>query len=441
MSSSIYNQLTFKRQPEIQFKSKSEISEFQDARLREQIAYVAENSPYYSAMFKRLGVSPSDIKTVKDLERLPVTTKNDLLEHNDDFLCVPRSMVTDIVTTSGTTGVPVIVYLTKHDLDRLSYNEFLTFSAAGLTTEDTVQLMTTIDKRFMAGLAYFLGAVELGAGIVRVGGGVPQLQWDTIERIKPTTCMVVPSFLLKLVEYAQANGINFHNSSLKKAVCIGESMRNPDFSLTALSKKINELWPELHLYGTYASTEMQTGFSECVYGLGGHHQPELIVVEFLDENNQPVADNEPGEVTITHLGVEGTPLIRFKTGDICYHHTEQCKCGRNTMRLSAVLGRRSQMIKYKGTTIYPPALFDVVDTVPQVANYVVKVTTNSLGTDDVTLLVGTNNPSAELEKIIKDKYRAKVRVAPSVVFKTPAEVDKIRFPEMSRKPVKFIDER
>ena len=130
---SVFNELTFKRQPDIQYKSKEEIAAFQNERLQEQMAYVYAHSPYYRRVFDESHVSPEDIKTVADLQRLPVTTKTELQKFNNDFFCVPQSEIVDIVTTSGTTGDPVVVGLTKHDLDRLSYNEFLTFSAAELT--------------------------------------------------------------------------------------------------------------------------------------------------------------------------------------------------------------------------------------------------------------------------------------------------------------------
>ena len=97
---------------------------------------------------------------------------------------------------------------------------------------------------------------------------------------------------------------------------------------------------------------MGTSFTECGQGAGGHHHPELIIVEFLGENDHPVKEEEPGEVTITTLGVEGMPLLRFKTGDVCCHFTDPCKCGRATLRLGPVIGRKKQMIKYKGTTLY-----------------------------------------------------------------------------------------
>lgn len=431
----------FEKHTDIQFKSKAEIAAFQDERLRQTIDYVGKNSPFYKKLFSDNNIDVADIKTVADLQKIPVTTKKDLQEHNKEFFCVPMEEITDIVTTSGTMGDPVIVGLTKNDLDRLAYNEYLTFNAAGLTKSDIIQEMTTIDRRFMAGLAYFLGAVELGAGVVRVGNGIPELQWDTINRIHPTVCMVVPSFLMKLIDYAEAHGIDYHNCSLKKAVCIGESLRNPDFTYTVLSQKIHDRWPELQLFTTYASTEMQTGFSECECGCGGHHQPELIVVEFLDENNQPVADDQPGEVTITTLGIEGFPLVRFKTGDVCYHHVEPCKCGRNTMRLSSILGRKGQMIKFKGTTLFPSSLSDVLDDMQGLAGYIIEVSTNDLGTDDIAIHVGKADPTDQFEKFMKDQFRAKVRVAPHIIFHTPAEMQAMQFPQMSRKPIKFIDNR
>ena len=431
----------FEQHPEYQFKSKQEIAELQNRRLQQQMQYIKKNSPYYQRVFAENGISFDDIKTVEDLQRVPVTTKKDLQLHGKEFFCVPMRQITDIVTTSGTLGDPVTIGLTKNDLDRLAYNEHLTFSAAGVTQDDIIQEMVTIDRRFMAGLAYFLGAVDLGAGIVRVGNGIPELQWDSIKRFNPTVCMVVPSFLMKLIDYAEAHGIDYHNCSLKKAVCIGESLRNPDFTFTTLSQKIHDRWPELQLFTTYASTEMQTGFSECEFGCGGHHQPELIVVEFLDDDNKPVPEDKPGEVTITLLGVEGMPLVRFKTGDVCYRHTQPCKCGRNTMRLSSILGRKGQMIKYKGTTLFPSSLFDVLDGIKDVKGYVVEVSTNELGTDDILIHIGTLADCSVSEKEIKDIFRAKVRVAPTLIFHSPDEIQKMQFPQMSRKPIKFIDKR
>jgi phenylacetate-CoA ligase len=186
---------------------------------------------------------------------------------------------------------------------------------------------------------------------------------------------------------------------------------------------------------------MQSSFTECEACQGGHLQPELIIVEFLNDEGEAVGEDEPGEVTITTLGVRGMPLLRFRTGDIVYHYNEPCSCGRNTTRLSCVLGRKGQMIKFKGTTLYPPALYDILDNIQGVKNYVVEVYTNSIGTDEVMIRVGCENPSESFEKQIKDLFRAKVRVAPSVEFSSPEYIAKIQMPQMSRKAIKFIDLR
>lgn len=426
--------------PEIETKSSSEIKLFQEKLLQQQLAYISKNSKYYQQVFQQNGIDFEEIKTLEDLQKIPVTTKDDLQKFNDDFICVPKNKIIDYVTTSGTLGDPVTFVLTEKDLERLAYNEAISFACAGGTEQEVYQLMTTIDRRFMAGLAYFLGARKLGAGIIRVGAGVPELQWDTIRKMKPTALITVPSFIIKLIEFAEKNNIDYKNSSVHKAICIGEPIRNSDFSLNTLGKKIKEKW-NIELFSTYASTEMATAFTECQAGKGGHHHPELIIVEFLDDNNQPVKEGEAGELTITTLGVEGMPLLRFKTGDICFHHTSTCSCGRTTLRLGPIIGRKKQMIKYKGTTLYPPALYDILNNIEQVENYVVEVFTNDIGTDEILIHLAARDKTETLVTTIVEHFRAKLRVTPTIKFVSAAEINVMQNPEMSRKPLKFIDKR
>lgn len=426
---------------ELHWKDAATIKRFQEARLKETLSYVAEHSPFYKRLFAERGIDPTSIESLEELQQLPTTTKQELQLHNADFLCVEPRDIIDYVTTSGTLGEPVTIALTEGDLQRLAYNEASSFTMAGCTNDDIMQLMTTIDRRFMAGLAYFLGARELGSGVVRVGNGIPELQWDTIKRVRSTACMVVPSFLTKLIEFAEKSGIDYNTSTLRRAICIGEALRTPDGALTTLGKKISEKWSSLELYSTYASTEMQTSFTECEMHQGGHIPADLIIVELLDENNNPVPDGCPGEVTITTIGVEAMPLVRFKTGDICIRTTTQCACGRNSARLSSVIGRKGQMIKFKGTTIYPPVLFDILDNIPDVENYIVEVFTNSLGTDQIQIRIGSSNHSEAFIKQIKDIFRSKVRVAPDIQFESVELIARLQMPPMSRKVVKFFDLR
>jgi phenylacetate-CoA ligase len=426
--------------PQIEKESLADISAFQNNKLLETLEYLQASSPYYRNLFRKQHIDIHKIKTVADLVNIPVTTKDDLQHHNDEFICVPRVKIIDYITTSGTLGDPVTFALTSNDLDRLAYNEAISFTCAGGSADDIYQLMVTIDRRFMAGLAYFLGIRMLGASVVRVGNGIPELQWDTIRRIKPTAIVAVPSFILKMVAYAEENGIDYKSASIKNAICIGEPLRNNDLSFNTLGRKIKEKW-DLNLFSTYASTEMSTTFTECSQGTGGHHHPELIIVEFLDDNNMPVREGELGEVTITTLGVEAMPLLRFKTGDVCHHFITPCACGRNTMRLGPVVGRKNQMIKYKGTTLFPPALYDILDNIEYISNYIVEVYTNQIGTDEILIHLSGKGIGEEKEKDIKDHFRAKLRVAPLITFASESTIQKMLFPETSRKPKKFIDNR
>ena len=427
--------------PEIETKSLEAIKHFQEKELKKLLEYLQRNSRFYSSFLKKHKIDIAAISTLEALRHIPPTTKEDLQLHGPDFVCVNRNQIVDYMTTSGTLGEPVTFAMTDNDLNRLAYNEYLGFKCADCTSSEIIQLMTTIDRRFMAGLAYFLGSRMLKSAMIRVGNGIPELQWDSISRFSPTALMAVPSFLITIIDYAEKNGINYHASSVKKAICIGDSIRNPDFSLNTLGQKITERWPEVKLYSTYASTEMATSFTECGQGIGGHHHPDLIIVEFLDEDDKPVPAGMPGEVTFTTLGVEGMPLLRFKTGDISTAHNEPCQCGRNSIRLGPVIGRKKQMIKFKGTTLYPPALYDILENIEGVRNYVVEVYTNQIGTDEILIRVGALDHSESFEKVIKDHFRAKLRVAPSISFESVDYISSLQHPAMSRKPVKLIDRR
>lgn len=426
---------------DIEFASKKEIKEYQDGLLRKAVDYLAVNSPYYRRMFAEKGIDPAGIRCIEDLEKVPFTEKKDLQLYNEDFLCVPRNRIVDFITTSGTLGSPVTFGCTENDLQRLAYNEKKSFACAGLGPDNVVQLMTTLDKRFMAGLAYFLGIRELGAGVIRVGNGIPELQWDTIMRLRPDTIMCVPSFILRLIEYAEKNGIDYKSSSIRRIIGIGEGLREQDFSLNLLGRRIRDKW-DVDLFATYSSTEMGATFSECPYGCGGHVHPELIIVEIIGEDDRPVADGMMGEVVVTTLGVEGMPLLRFRTGDISRKITDKCRCGRNSYRLTPIIGRKNNMIKLKGTTIYPPAINDVLDNTPYIANYVVVVQDSYAGTDEVVVKAGlSRNPECDVIKDLKDRFRSRLRVAPVVEILDADDVNALLYPAMSRKPVKFIDKR
>ena len=422
------------------FESIDKANKIQEQKLQELLVYLNTYSPFYRELFVKHQVDITTVKKIADMAAIPTTGKEDLQQRNNDFLCVGFDKIIEYTSTSGTLGSPVTIALTENDLNRLTTNEYNSFVCADGKSADTYQLMLTLDRQFMAGIAYYLGLRKLGAGVIRLGPGVPSLQWETIQRLKPTAIVAVPSFILKLIKYAKDNQIDLNKSSVRKAVCIGENIRNIDFSYNILGKKITEGW-NIHLYSTYASTEMQTAFTECSEGCGGHLQPELVIVELLDENNRQVAPNMPGEVTITTLGVEGMPLLRYKTGDICMSFDKPCACGRTSLRLSPVIGRKKQMIKFKGTTLYPPALFDLLNEMKEVLDFVVEVYSNEIGMDEVLLHILPADDSKACDNRIRAHLQASLRVSPHVNYITAEEIQKMQFQEAIRKVVKFIDRR
>jgi len=417
-----------------------QITHLQQQKLQELLAYISQNSPFYKELFAKHNIDVKNIKTLADINAIPTTAKDDLQQRNDDFLCAPRDKIIEYTSTSGTLGRPVTIALTENDLNRLAYNEYNSFLCADGSADDTYQLMLTLDRQFMAGIAYYLGIRKIGAGIIRLGPGVPALQWETIQRLKPTAIVAVPSFILKLIQFAKDSNIDINSTSVKKAVCIGENIRNNDFTLNILGRKITESW-DIKLYSTYASTEMQTAFTECGAGKGGHNQADLVIVELLDENDQQVAPGTPGEVTITTLGVEGMPLLRYKTGDICTYDDEPCTCGRTTLRLSPIMGRKKQMIKFKGTTLYPPALFELLNEREEIKDFVIEVSSNDIGMDQVSLYIVPAELSDECDHRIRAYLQARLRVSPHIKYVTAEEIQKIQFSEASRKAIKFIDKR
>lgn len=426
--------------PHLAFEPIAEQNKWQTNALKELLSYLKNHSPYYQKVFAEHHIDIKNIHSIDDLDFLPTTDKSDIQLHNWDFLCVKSSEIKEYTATSGTLGKPVTIALTENDLVRLAYNEQQSFLCADGKPEDVYQLMLTLDRQFMAGMAYYLGIRNIGAALVRTGPGLPSMQWDTIYRLQSNSMVAVPSFILKLIDWAKENNIDLNNAPIEKAICIGEGLRNGDFELNTLGEKIKKDW-NIKLYNTYASTEMQTAFTECGSGIGGHHQPDLIIFEILDDRGKPMKEGEYGELTITTLGVEGMPLLRYRTGDICAYYESKCSCGRHSKRLSPIIGRKQQMIKYKGTTIYPPAIFDILNNLDVINEYVVEVFTNEVGLDELKLHIHSSFSEDVCKKEIIPALQAKIRVAPILQFISSNEIQQLQFPSTSRKQVRFIDNR
>ncbi len=421
----------------LSFSPIAEQKAFQEKAFRDLLAYLKSNSKFYKKLFSQNNI---DIATV-NLEAIPTTSKDDLQVNNWDFLCVPKSQIAEYTATSGTLGNPVTIALTANDLQRLAYNEFCSFKIMNLDEQDTIQLMLTLDKQFMAGMAYYQGARMIGASSVRTGPGLASMQLKTIQHLGVSTLVAVPSFLLKLIDVAKKQNININEFPVKKVLGIGESLYDANWNKSVLHQRILEDW-NIAIHSTYASTEMQTAFTACNVEAGLHSNPELIIVEFLDDDGNAVMEGEVGEITITTLGVEAMPLLRYRTGDLCQYISKPCACGRHSLRIGSILGRKKQMIKYKGTSVYPNAIFEILNKESWIENYLIGIHQNSDLQDEIRIqLVCEKDNAHELIKDLKTIFSAYLRVIPELELSNAEALLALQFPNGSRKQLRIIDYR
>jgi len=420
----------------LEFSGRDRIKEVQEKLLREHLDYLITNSPYYRRTLKGIDIQNTGFK---NLHELPYTDKSELGKYCDDFLAVPLSKVVDIVFSSGTTGKPSQIMYTENDLKRLAYNEEISFAGCGITAEDIVLLTCTIDKCFIAGLAYFLGISSLGAAAVRNGLNTTASHLEIIQRARPTVIVGVPSFILKLGKYIESKNINPRDIGIKRLVCIGEPLRDKNMSLLKMGSHIEEIWGA-KVFSTYASSETITTFCECQMQAGGHLHPDLAIVEIVDEKGKVLQAGEKGEVVVTPLSIEGMPLLRFKTGDVSFIIDEPCGCGRFSPRLGPIIGRKKQMIKFRGTTLYPQAIYAVLDGMPGVSEYYITLTNNYDLSDHVNICVSVNNSSCSAESIASE-LKAHLRVSPEVVIMSEQQMRHRLYSGNSRKIVRLIDRR
>jgi phenylacetate-CoA ligase len=417
----------------------AELLPIQQDLLRRHLAQAAK-APFYRQRLTALGLEPSRV-TMAELSSLPLTSRHDLEADPASFLAEPPERQVDLALTSGSTGAPVLVPYTAADLARLAYNEQLNFWGAGIRAHDRMLLCVTLDRCFIAGLAYYQGLVQLGATAIRSGPGQPARQWELLERLKPTGLIGVPSFLLKMALWGEEQGLVPRNSGIKTMVTIGEPVRKGDGSLTPLGRELAEAWGA-RIVNNHGATEMETAFSDCTAGCGGHVHPELMLAEIIDDSGRVLPPGEAGELVVTPLGVEGLPLVRFRTGDIARLHTKPCPCGWRTPRLGAVEGRLAQRLKVSGTTLYPEMIFQVLQELAEVKGCYLEVRSSYDLSDEINVVVGIDNPTDQATTArIAELLQARLRVRPQLTAHDPARVQATMEQGGGRKLKRFFDLR
>ncbi|OGV39489.1 MAG: hypothetical protein A2020_03090 [Lentisphaerae bacterium GWF2_45_14] len=399
-----------------------EMRNVQSELFMSHLAYVCANSPYYKEFYRAYDIPYHKVKGLSDIGELPFTDKNEMTAQNFNFRAALDSDICDISFTSAVTGkTPSMMMMTHSDMARLAYSAECAYRNAGVTPQDTVLLCSTIEKCYMGGIGSYLGGIRAGARMIRCGIQDASYIWSMIQNVSPSVIVASPGLMLKVAEFAARLDKDPSYAGVKKIIAITEGVRDYKLDPLPITEKLEELW-EATIYSSYFSSELAATFCECRFRQGAHINPELAIVEILDDRKNPVRDGDPGELVITPLGVKGTPLIRFRTGDISFIRTDKCFCGQTSPRLGPILGRKKQSFSIKGEKLFPNTILSVLEGMDYFYGGYIEVKRSFDGSDIVTLFAALNG-NLDIEKL-RGNIENRLKVAPNIVVVSKEEIDK-----------------
>ena len=408
---------------EVETMDRAELEKLQLERLRKMIG-CALKTPFYQRRLGKVGITSSeDIATLNDLKKIPFTTKDDLRQNfPKGLLSVGMTDISRIHSSSGTTGIPTVIYFTADDVDRWTELVARCVVATGSKKDDIFQNMMTYGL-FTGGLGLHYGAERVGMTVIPIGGGNTQKQIQTLKDFKTTVVHATPSYLLHIHSVLAENGISIDELSINKAY-IGAEPHTENIRL-----KIEKLYG-IDAYNSYGLSEMNgPGMAfECIYKAGMHFWEDAYIVEIIDrDTEESVEDGKPGEVVVTNLIREGTPLLRYRTRDLASILTGQCECGRTHRRLSRIMGRTDDMLIINGVNVFPSQIEEVVMKIPEVGtNYLIRVE-KAGALDKLTVEVEiyskmfTGDASAldKLKSRIREQLKGSIFINPAVKLHEP----------------------
>lgn len=356
-------------QKEIECASYEEIREKQSVNLVKTVKRAYEGSPYYRNLMDEKGVSPSDIKSVDDLHKLPFLKKDDLREaYPYGLLAAPLSECVRMHSTSGTTGKRVMGFYTRHDMDVWEECCARAITAAGGTKDDIVHVSYGYGL-FTGGLGLDGGARRIGALTLPVSSGSTERQLDIMCDLGSTILCCTPSYAAYLAESIAEKRLT---GKLKlKAGIFGAEAWTPEMRRD-IESKLN-----IKAYDIYGLTELEgPGVSyECEAQQGMHINEDHFIAEIIDPNTGEVLpDGQKGELVFTSITREAFPMIRYRTRDICILNREKCSCGRTHVRMAKPMGRSDDMLIIKGVNVFPSQIESVLLKNGYPANYQIIVT-------------------------------------------------------------------
>lgn len=395
-----------------------------------QLSNIKDRSPFYRSKYD--GIDVTSVRTKEDFERLPFTDKHELRDaYPLGLQAVPEEQVVRIHSSSGTTGLPVIIPYTRQDVEDWSILFERCYRMAGVTDMDRIHI-TPGYGLWTAGIGFQAGAERLGAMSIPMGPGNTDKQIRMMEDMGSTVLCATSSYALLLAEEIFHRGVK-DRIHLKKALIgserWGEKMR---------SRIANELG--VKLYDIYGLTEIYgpgIGIS-CDEGTGMHFWNDYLYFEIIDPKTGDVLpEGETGELVITTLRKEGAPLIRYRTHDLTRIIPGKCKCGSEFPRIDILVGRTDDMVKVKGVNIFPGQVDEVLRDIDGVSSEYQVMIDHLNGKDILTLFFETDSDDhGVLESAVRSTFKERIGI--TIV---PKAVSMGELPRSEKKSNRIFDNR
>lgn len=408
-----------------------QMKESQFLQIKKQLKKLVSQECFYQKKLE--GIDIDAIQSQEDFEKLPFTWKGDLREaYPLGLMAVPEEEIIRIHSSSGTTGIPVIIPYTQKDVDDWAVMFARCYETAGITNMDRIQI-TPGYGLWTAGIGFQAGAERLGSMVVPMGPGNTDKQLRMMMDMKTTVLCATSSYALLLAEEIEKRGI-------KEKICLKKGVIGSERWGEKMRKRIaNELG--VSLYDIYGLTEVYgPGIAiSCDHECGMHYWDDYIYIEIVDpKTGEVVPDGETGEIVITTLCKEGAPLIRYRTHDLSRIIPGTCACGSPYPRIDTLIGRTDDMVKVKGVNIFPSQIEELLQTIEGASSEYQVMVDHLYGKDILTLFVeavpGANHYSLEIE--IKNQFKLRIGLTPEVKLVEIGEL-----PRSEKKSTRVFDNR
>jgi phenylacetate-CoA ligase len=425
----------------IETATRDELQKHQLKLLKKQVKYCYENSPFYRNTFKNAGVTPDDIKTLEDTQKIPFTSKYDLRDNYPfGMVTVPLEDIVEIHASSGTTGNPVVGAYTTNDMDVWAELMARSLYATGVRREDVMHNAYGYGL-FTGGLGFHYGAQKIGTTIIPISGGMTQRQIKLMKDLGSTVLCCTPSYAIYIAEAMAQEGVN-PGRDLKLKMGL--------FGAEPWSEKIRERIEkelEIEAFDIYGLTELcGPGVSvECKEHNGLHIWEDHFLIETIDpKTGEVLPAGEEGELVFTTLTKTGLPILRFRTRDISVVETEKCECGRSHSRMMRIRGRSDDMLIIRGVNVFPSQIEYAIMGLPELAAQYQIILERPDALDVFTIKaeltensVKRNQKELETLKIrIKQKVNNITGLSPIIELVAPGEI-----PRSAGKAKRVLDKR